>query len=58
MTAVCPAGDRHPLLGVAAEVAVAATLILLEGEAVGLERVPQILKARCGRPSWCSIVMI
>jgi hypothetical protein len=36
MTAVCPAGDRHPLLGVAAEVAVAATLILLEGEAVGL----------------------
>ena len=24
----------------------------------GLERVPRILNARCGRPSWCSIVMI
>ena len=25
---------------------------------VHLERVPRILNARCGRPSWCSIVMI
>ena len=50
----------YDVIVVGARCAGASTAMLLarKGHRVLLERVPRILNARCGRPSWCSIVMI